>query len=314
MGFGEDAGVPAGATLSVSEIPDDSDDYADYLSRVSDVLEAAGFAYARVFDIAIVDADGGTVQPLAPVDVTVELLDAGESMESFSVVHFAGATFILVDEQGKSIGTFTSDETGLITVAFLREDVAYTLTETKAPQGFHALEQPLRITLHGGTVSVSGADASDYLLSGVTGDDPLPTVAVIDRPFVFRAFKTDGDTELPVEGASFALHRQVTVDGVTTIDLNPMPGYESLVSGRDGAIAKLDSTLPAGTYELRETEAPEGYLPLESYVRFTLIRNVRLCADGEELPLADRVDPQDGYDRPRADRCVVCAVPRRGLR
>ena len=45
----------------------------------------------------------------------------------------AGAEFTLTDNDGNLIGTFTSDENGLISVAFLRDNVPYTLTETGTP-------------------------------------------------------------------------------------------------------------------------------------------------------------------------------------
>ena len=55
-----------------------------------------------------------------------------------------------------------------------------------------------------------------------------------------------------------------------TIDLNPMPGYESLTTGSDGLIPKIDNTLPAGTYELREKSRPKGYDMISGYIRFTV--------------------------------------------
>jgi LPXTG-motif cell wall-anchored protein len=62
----------------------------------------------------------------------------------------------------------------------------------------------------------------------------------------------------------------VEVDGVITIDLNPMPGYESLSTDSDGLIPKIDNTLPAGTYELREKSRLKGYDMISGYIRFTV--------------------------------------------
>lgn len=52
-------------------------------------MGAGGFAYARIFDIAIVDGEGNHIEPKAPVQVEVKLLDADSSGNDFSAIHFA---------------------------------------------------------------------------------------------------------------------------------------------------------------------------------------------------------------------------------
>jgi len=180
----------------------------------------------------------------------------------------AGAEFTLTDDDGNLIGTFTSDEDGLITVAFLRDDVPYTLTETHAPQGWYGLQAPLTITLSDHNISVAETEMSDYYV--IDNLSATPSLTIKDRPYAFRAVKKDADTLGPLKGVKFALHKQVEVDGVITIDLNPMPGYESLTTGSDGLIPKIDNTLPAGTYELREKSRLKGYDMISGYIRFTV--------------------------------------------
>ena len=200
------------------------------------------------------------------------------------ITPLAGATFTLEDNQGNRIGTFTSDEAGLITVAFLRENVAYTLTEIDSPGTWYGLEAPMTITLQGKTITVSGVDSSYYT---VGEDTDNPTLTIKNRPYTFQAVKKDRDTDEAMAGVHFALHRQVTVDGVTTIDLNPMPGYENLVTDSDGVIPRVDNTLPAGTYELREKATLSGYEMLPAYIRFTVSDTGKITLeahpDGVEL-------------------------------
>ena len=50
-------------------------------------MNAAGFRYARIFDISIIDAEGNEIQPSAAVQVYVELLDDTKE-GNFRVVHF----------------------------------------------------------------------------------------------------------------------------------------------------------------------------------------------------------------------------------
>ena len=181
----------------------------------------------------------------------------------------AGAKFTLADSSGNVIGTFTSDTVGLITVAFLSDDTDYILTETDSPQGWYGMQDPITIRLHEKEITVGpGADQDYYIIDN---ESATPILKIKDKPYSFEAVKKDANTKEPMAGVEFALHRQVTVDGVTTIDINPMPGYESLVTGSDGVIPEIDNTLPAGTYELRELSTLEGYelLP-KPYPQFTV--------------------------------------------
>ena len=180
----------------------------------------------------------------------------------------AGATFVLKDDKGYQIGEFTSRENGQITVAFLRDDVNYTLTETNAPQGYWGLQSSMTIRLHNGIVRVSGINESQYTL--MQGAGTTPTLVIKNKKRSFEAIKVDGSTGDPLKGASFALHRQVTVNGVTSIDINPMSGYENIESGEDGLLEMDLNKLAPGTYELRETDPAAGYLGLESSIRFTV--------------------------------------------
>ena len=181
----------------------------------------------------------------------------------------AGATFTLAVENGNILGTYTSNDSGLITTAYLSNHVNYILTETSTPQGYHGLETELLIRDDDGTVSVIGPGAEYYTLTQAEGTNPA-TLVLKNHPYTFQAVKKDGTAQTPLSGVTFALHREVTVDDVTTIDLNAMPGYEELATDDNGVIPKLDNTLPAGTYELRELEAPDGYEPLTGHIRFTV--------------------------------------------
>ena len=185
----------------------------------------------------------------------------------------AGVTFALRDSGGSLLGTYTTDAEGKIPTLFLSsDDAAYTLTETATPQGWYGLQETLTLRQNSeGRVTVSGADETAYTLTQAAGATKKLTIK--NRPHAFTAIKQGKDengTMTTLSGARFALHRQKTVDGVTTIETDPMSGYENLVTGADGVIPRIDNTLPAGTYELRETAAPNGYLALGGYIDFTV--------------------------------------------
>ena len=204
----------------------------------------------------------------------------------------AGATFTLARE-ADPIGTFTSDAEGQITVAFLTDNVEYTLTETKTPQGYHGLENAMTILLRDNQVTVTGVDEENYAVEQTVG--ATPTLTVKNRPYTFRVVKEDWDTGEKLKGVQFALHRQVSVDGVTNIEVNPMAGFENLVTDASGVVPKLDNTLPARTYELRETQALAKYYALASYIRFTVSSTgaVTLGAHPNGVDLTAVTDPTD---------------------
>ena len=191
-----------------------------------------------------------------------------------------GASFTLKDSAGEEIGTFTSDEGGIITTAFLSENKEYILTETTAPQGYHGLEKEMSIEVisngsgsqsgnNGSTVTVSGPDAEYYDLTQASGTTPA-TLIIKNRPYIFKAVKQDGKKKKKLSGVHFGLHKLITVGGITTFDEAEMTGYEDLVSNSDGSIPKIDNTLPAGTYQLREKTPLRDYQPLPGHVEFTV--------------------------------------------
>ena len=66
--------------------------------------------------------------------------------------------------------------------------------------------------------------------------------------------------------------KQIEVGTAHRWDTNPMTwgGVSILVSDENGVIPHLDKDLPAGTYQLREVEAPNGYKQLDKHTEFTV--------------------------------------------
>ena len=208
----------------------------------------------------------------------------------------AGADFTLTDSDGEEIGTFISDSDGNITTAFLSENKDYILTETSAPQGYHGLEEDMIIRVtsndpgngsgdNGSTVNVSGPGEDYYSLTQASGSTPA-TLIIKDRPYEFKAIKQDGDTKAKLQGVHFELHKQVTVDEVTVFDDAVMVGYEDLVTDPEGLIPKIDNTLPAGTYQLREKTNLSKYQKLPGHVEFTVSKTGKISL----LPSMSSVD------------------------
>lgn len=89
VGYGENAGIYGNVDLGVSELTGGAAE--DYFDRAAETLKVSNekLTYAKALDISIL-SDDQAVQPLAPVRVSVRLLDAPEAMdtENIKVLHF----------------------------------------------------------------------------------------------------------------------------------------------------------------------------------------------------------------------------------
>lgn len=96
--YGDEAGIPENAELSVKEIPADSAEYEDYYQEMLAAVD--GVSSARFFDITFM-ADGAEVEPAAPVDIKVSYLNGTGTYEdgAASVVHFAEEGAELLDAE-----------------------------------------------------------------------------------------------------------------------------------------------------------------------------------------------------------------------
>ena len=95
--YDEKAGIPAGAVLSVTEIEEGTDEYAEYLAQAKSAVDKATgsdasrtVTQARFFDITILDEEGEEVEPQAAVKVVITYEEAVElsSDGDLNVVHF----------------------------------------------------------------------------------------------------------------------------------------------------------------------------------------------------------------------------------
>lgn len=145
----------------------------------------------------------------------------------------AGATFTIYDSEGKAAGTGTSDAKGLVQIDKLSPG-AYTLKETKAPEGYLINTQAVAVTI---------PDTANG----------KPTTINIDEPFkdyrgAVRLIKTD------VDGKALADAKFVLLDS----ENNQVRDGEVQTSNADGEVIFTD--LAPGTYTFEESDAPKGYI------------------------------------------------------
>ena len=228
----------------------------------------------------------------------------------------ADAVFSLKDGNGNNAvsGTLTSDESGFITIAYLREDEVYTLAEIASPSGYIGLSTPLKLKREGNTVYVSDDDGATWQTSIANSSDGwyivddtdissgeeirIGKLTIKNRPYILQIRKTQQTAEgEPLPGATFALYRQVIGNnGQPRKDYRPIEGYESLVTDADGLVPEIseafaNGTLHSGTYYLHETYPVSGYQPLSEDVVFTVnnLGMVSLESSPSGVELSDNV-------------------------
>ncbi|MBQ5440599.1 MAG: ATP-binding protein, partial [Clostridia bacterium] len=179
-----------------------------------------------------------------------------------------------LEQGGSTVGTFTSDSHGRVTILYdFERNTNYSLTEQTPPVGYAGLPNTAVFSIaDDDTVTVSGNEAKWQTgrKSDIAGDKLIAYIDIYNEQFTLLAVKTDANTHEPLEGARFALYRSVMGIGGLVKDLTPMPGYENLVTGADGIIPLVNSSLVPGKYYLTETDPPVGYEQITGDIVFTI--------------------------------------------
>lgn len=164
------------------------------------------------------------------------------------------------------------------------ENGTYTLTETKAPNGYLP-SSSIKFMV---TMNSDGTKAIVKIVSnGNTVDsDEISTVVMVDE---YKTTKVTVSKTSLTEGVGEIAGAELTVTG-TTIGgeaINPIrwtSGEGEL--RKDGEIIPKELTLAPGTYTLHESEVPEGYEPAQDIVfqvtvegKVTILRNGNTIGD-----------------------------------
>ena len=191
-----------------------------------------------------------------------------------------GGTFTLkLNGDEVDFGEFTSDGNGLVAVLYdceKGENNIYTLTQTSAALTYVGTDTPIRFF-------IEEADGSDHIKilnpendgwvnhKDISSDDLTGDIIVYNKKLSLNMIKYSASSNEPLARAEFDLYRGTKQpDGSYLQNYYPLSGYEALVSGTDGVIPKIDETLPAGRYFLREKRAPNGYERFEDAVEFNI--------------------------------------------
>ena len=183
----------------------------------------------------------------------------------------AGAEFGLYNAGGALVKTAVSAADGLVSfdkVAF----GTYTIRETKAPEGYDISK-----TEGSATVSVNNRNVSaePYIFVNYKPDEILPTDGA-----GIRILKVDAESESPLPGAEFTLYGE---------DGTPL---QTAVSDSEGVA--LFAGLEPGSYTVKETAAPNGYLADNRVISVTVDADTVYSFTVENTPDPDKTNIIDG--------------------
>jgi len=178
------------------------------------------------------------------------------------------AEFTVTSDDGTFKKRFVSDENGNVTKAFFMENMIYHINEIKTPIGYYCPTEAIDVVFRNGEFEIVDTSAGAFGTVVSKDDKGNTLLGIKNMTYNLRVLKVDAIDDQPIQGAHFALHKQIKVGGVTMFDYSPVPGFDDLVSDIDGIIPLLDNQLAPGVYELRETEPPVGYVKLMHNIRF----------------------------------------------
>ena len=133
VSFTDEAEIPEGAELQVSEILSGGSDYDAYVSEAADVLSTEkrimSVDNARFFDITII-CENEPVEPKVPVTVLVELADSFAAEETATVIHYAEVeTEVVVTVDPEEAAASIADAEGVV----IPDTFADSLTDSAEP-------------------------------------------------------------------------------------------------------------------------------------------------------------------------------------
>lgn len=263
-----------GTWMGTGERPDGAQgsipyDAAGYTVREDPATVPAGAAPLGDWVIGADEmVDGATLHyAVTNTVVTSQLTIVKTDEESGMPVKLAGFTFTILDSDGQPVGndawyptapessSFTTDETGQVTLpSYLRAGI-YRIRETSAPAPYVVREEDTELVIDEGM--------------------PKAVVTVSDRPATGAATltKTCSADNQPLEGAEYRVVAQEdVVDPTGTICATAGQTLGAVTTGADGT-ARIES-LPLGSgtasYAFIETKAPIGHALSTEPLAFTV--------------------------------------------
>ena len=184
----------------------------------------------------------------------------------------------------------------------------YEIIESTTPTGYHGAAS---ITVQIRESKVYGPEDVTFRNKVIRGKVEMPKVDTELSTYDGEETKTGNPQgDATVVGAEFTIKNvsksPVLVDGPDGKRLYAV-GEDCLVitTGSDGWARSAEDALPYGTYELRETKAPDGYNGTDEVWRFTIRTEDQLASPANVEERIDNTPIRGGVRMPKVDAALI---------
>ena len=238
--------------------------------------------YVKGSDITVTVTAGGTAS--ASIDnkrqeFTIEVFKQDKDTKN----PLAGAKFEVVDPSGKVLTTVTTDKSGKAKTPALKilQDGNYIVREVQAPKGYKSNSQDINININGDSSNVVLEYTADFANE------------VIKAPIVVQKYDLVKGLDIPKETSLARAKFEIiakSLDNPANTPYKVGDVVDTLVTNEEGKAKSKDLYL--GTYELKEVEAPKGFVLNTETVSFSLTQNgdtaeINQLSENNEKVLAD---------------------------
>ena len=207
--------------------------------------------------VELVDSPGAWPLELVKVDA-----ETGETVAlagfSFRIIDSTGEAIAMQDESGEEVSTFTTDETGSVTLPGELSAGTYTVKETATASPYLVAEEGVEFT-----VGNDGETSSVVVVE-------FPDEQAMGRATITKTSSSDGAALAGAEYDVVATGDVTSPDG--TVRYAEGEVVDHVVTGDDGTATTCDLYLGTGTatFAFVETAAPEGHVLDATPIEFTL--------------------------------------------
>lgn len=204
-----------------------------------------------------------------------------EADRTFKAALADGAFTLKLNGDEIDFGEYISDENGTVAVLYdykKGENNVYTLTQTAATITWVGTDTPINFyieeTAEGDRIRIINPEDDGWVNhKDITSKELIGEITVYNKKLSLSMIKYASGSDTPLAKAEFSLYRGTKQsDGSYLQNYYPLADYESLVTGADGIIPKINETLPSSRYFLKEVRAPNGYERFVDPIEFNITK------------------------------------------
>ena len=204
-----------------------------------------------------------------------------EADRTFKAALADGAFTLKLNGDEIDFGEYISDENGTVAVLYdykKGENNVYTLTQTAATITWVGADTPINFyieeTAEGDRIRIINPEDDGWVNhKDITSKELIGEITVYNKKLSLSMIKYASGSDTPLAKAEFSIYRGTKQsDGSYLQNYYPLADYESLVTGADGIIPKIDKTLPSSRYFLKEVRAPNGYERFVDPIEFNITK------------------------------------------